>query len=88
MQLRVLGCSGGIGQNLRTTSYLLDGFILLDGGTGVGDLTLEQMRDIRHLVLTHAHLDHIAGFALMLSSIYDSYKQTIHVLPKICSRIT
>ncbi len=79
MQLRVLGCSGGIGQNLRTTSYLLDGFILLDGGTGVGDLTLEQMRDIRHLVLTHAHLDHIAGFALMLSSIYDSYKQTIHV---------
>lgn len=79
MELRVLGCSGGVGQNLRTTSYLLDEHILLDGGTGVGDLTLEQMRDIRHLVLTHAHLDHIAGFALMLSSIYDSVDHTIQI---------
>jgi cAMP phosphodiesterase len=79
MKLRVLGCSGGVGKNLRTTSYLLDEHILLDGGTGVGDLTLEQMRDIRHLVLTHAHLDHIAGFALMLASIYDSIEHTIQV---------
>lgn len=79
MKLRVLGCSGGVGQNLRTTSYLLDEHILLDGGTGVGDLTLEQMRDIRHLVLTHAHLDHIAGFALMLASIYDSIDHTIQI---------
>jgi ribonuclease BN (tRNA processing enzyme) len=79
MKLKVLGCSGGIGKNLRTTSYLLDEHILLDGGTGVGDLTLEQMRDIRHLVLTHAHLDHIAGFALMLASIYDSIDHTIQV---------
>jgi cAMP phosphodiesterase len=79
MELRVLGCSGGVGQNLLTTSYLLDEHILLDGGTGVGDLTLEQMRDIRHLVLTHAHLDHIAGFALMLASIYDSIDHTIQV---------
>jgi cAMP phosphodiesterase len=79
MQLRVLGCSGGVGKGLRTTSYLLDQHILLDGGTGVGDLTLDEMRQIRHLILTHAHLDHIAGFALMLSSIYDSFQHTIQV---------
>jgi phosphoribosyl 1,2-cyclic phosphodiesterase len=77
MIVRVLGCSGGVGKGLRTTSYLLDEHILLDGGTGVGDLTLDEMRQIRHLVLTHAHLDHIAGFALMLSSIYDSFQHTI-----------
>jgi cAMP phosphodiesterase len=79
MIVRVLGCSGGVGKGLRTTSYLLDEHILLDGGTGVGDLTLDEMRQIRHLVLTHAHLDHIAGFALMLSSIYDSFQHTIQV---------
>ena len=43
MQLRVLGCSGGIGRHLRTSSYLVDEDILLDAGTGVGDLTLSEM---------------------------------------------
>jgi len=40
MRLRVLGCSGGIGgRHLRTTSFLVDSDILIDCGTGVGDLT-------------------------------------------------
>ena len=42
MQLRILGCSGGIGGSLRTTSMLLDHDVLIDAGTGVGDLTGEQ----------------------------------------------
>lgn len=79
MKLRVLGCSGGIGKGLSTTAYLLDEYILLDGGTGVGELTLDEMRAIRHVVLTHAHLDHVTGFALMLASIYDSFQETIQV---------
>lgn len=77
MQVRVLGCAGGIGQDLRTTSYLVDNTILLDGGTGIGDLTLKEMRAIRHIILSHAHLDHIAGFALMLASIYDDREASI-----------
>ena len=41
MRLRVLGCSGGIGgQQNRTTSFLVDQDILIDAGTGVGDLSL------------------------------------------------
>jgi hypothetical protein len=40
MQLRILGCSGGIGGALRTTSMLLDHDTLIDAGTGVGDLSI------------------------------------------------
>lgn len=40
MKLRKLGCSGGIGGALRTTSMLLDHDILIDAGTGVGDLSI------------------------------------------------
>ena len=40
MRLKILGCSGGIGGTLRTTSMLLDEDILIDAGTGVGDLSL------------------------------------------------
>jgi len=79
MQAHVLGCSGGIGLNLRTTSILIDDYLLLDAGTGIGDLTLEKMLSIRHVLLTHAHLDHIAGLALMLASIYDEIVEPINL---------
>ena len=69
MRLRVLGCSGGIGTGLRTTSMLLDGDILVDAGTGVGDLSLEEMSRIDHAFITHSHLDHIAGVPLMLDTV-------------------
>jgi len=79
MQIRVLGCNGGIGSELKTTSYLLNDTILLDGGTGIGDLTLDEMLTIRHVVLTHAHLDHVSGLALMIASIYDDMQHPITI---------
>ncbi len=43
MQVRVLGCSGAIAKDCRTTSFLVDDDLLVDAGTGVGDLTLDEM---------------------------------------------
>jgi len=77
MKLRVLGCSGGIGDGLRTTSLLIDDDILIDAGTGIGELTLEEMAKIRHVFVTHSHLDHIACLPLMVDSIFDQLKQPI-----------
>ena len=70
MQLRILGCSGGIGQGLRTSSYLVDEDILLDAGTGVGDMTLDEMRKLRHLFITHSHMDHIATIPLLVDTLF------------------
>lgn len=69
MKLRVLGCSGGIGGNLRTTSFLLDRDILIDAGTGVGELSLTELTAIGHIFVTHSHLDHIACIPLLLDSV-------------------
>lgn len=69
MKLRVLGCSGGIGGNLRTTSMLLDQDVLIDAGTGVGDLSLAEMLMIDHVFVTHSHLDHIACIPLLVDSV-------------------
>ncbi len=53
MRLRVLGCSGGIGgRHLRTTSFLVDSDILIDAGTGVGDLTLAELSQIDYIFIT------------------------------------
>ena len=67
--LRVLGCSGGIGADLRTTSFLLDGDILIDAGTGVGDLTLDELKNINSVFLTHSHLDHICNIPFMADAV-------------------
>ncbi len=69
MKLRVLGCSGGIGGNFRTTSFLLDHDILIDAGTGLGDLSLAEMSVIDHVFITHSHLDHIACLPLLVDSV-------------------
>lgn len=72
MKLRVLGCSGGIGgRNLRTTSFLVDNDILIDGGTGVGDLSLAELAVIDHVFVTHSHLDHIACIPLLIDTVGD-----------------
>ncbi len=69
MRVRVLGCSGAIAQGCRTTSFLLDNDVLIDAGTGVGDLSLDEMAAVNHVLLTHSHLDHVASLPLMLDSV-------------------
>lgn len=71
MKVRVLGCSGGIYQNVATTSFLVDDDILIDAGTGVCDLTLDEMRGIKHIFITHSHLDHVASIALLADTLFD-----------------
>lgn len=84
MKLRILGCSGGVGAGLRTTSMLIDHDILIDAGSGVGELNLEEMVGIRHIFLTHSHLDHIGFIPLLLDSIFDQIDEPIvvHALPE------
>lgn len=79
MQVRVLGCSGAIAKDCRTTSFLVDDDLLVDAGTGVGDLTLEQMAGIDDVLLTHSHLDHIAALPLMIDAIASRRAQPLRV---------
>jgi ribonuclease BN (tRNA processing enzyme) len=71
MRIRVLGCSGGIGAGSRTSAMLIDDDVLIDAGTGIGDLALGDIDPIRHVFLTHAHLDHIAGLPMLADRVFD-----------------
>lgn len=77
MNIRVLGCSGGIGTNLRTTSLLIDSDILIDAGSGLGDLDLEAMSGIKHIFITHSHLDHVAFLPLLIDTIFDRVTEPV-----------
>ena len=69
MKIRVLGCSGGIGGGLRTTALLVDDDVLIDAGTGVGDLSLEQLAKIDHIFVSHSHLDHVTSIPFLVDTV-------------------
>ena len=69
MQIRVLGCSGSIAAGSRTTAFLLDETILVDAGTGVGDLSLDELVRIEHILISHSHLDHVLSIGLLADSV-------------------
>jgi len=84
MQVRVLGCSGAIAKDCRTTSFLIDRDLLVDAGTGVGDLMLREMIEIDDVLLTHSHLDHITALPLMLDAVASRRTRPlrVHALPE------
>jgi len=49
---------------------LIDDDVLIDAGTGIGDLPLDELASIRHVFLTHAHLDHIAGLPMLVDCVF------------------
>jgi ribonuclease BN (tRNA processing enzyme) len=82
MNITVLGCSGGISSGLRTTAMLVDDDILIDAGTGVGDLSMEQLVRIDHIFVTHSHLDHITSIPFLLDTVmgHRVLPVTLHAL--------
>ena len=49
---------------------LIDDDVLLDAGTGIGELSLDDLQSIRHVFLTHSHLDHIAGLPMLIDCLF------------------
>lgn len=87
MQIKILGCSGGIGDDLRTTSILVDHDVLIDAGSGVGDLSMDELLAIDHIFITHSHLDHIAFIPLLLDTVMGIRTQpvTLHATQETLS---
>lgn len=84
MKLEILGCSGGVGGERRTMALLLDQHVLIDAGSGVGDLSLARMATIDRIFLSHSHLDHVAFLPLLCDATLDlrDGPLTVHALPE------
>lgn len=79
MRIKVLGCSGGVGPGLRTTSLLVGDQLLVDAGTGVCDLGLDAMARLTDALITHSHLDHVLGLAFIADNRFRSAAQPLRV---------
>lgn len=68
--LTVLGASGSLDKDRGCTSFLLDKTILIDAGSvmqALGDKSLA----IEHVLLTHAHFDHIADLPFLIETHFE-----------------
>lgn len=90
IDVRFIGCNGGIGTGhglamRHTTCYGIGPQIVIDGGTGLGTLSLDELAAIDHVVLTHAHFDHVAGLPLMIDSVaaMRSSALTVWAMPEV-----
>lgn len=69
MEIRVLGCHGSQLPGYGLTGFLIDAKTLLDAGAVTSVLTLEEQIGIDHILITHAHLDHIRDLASLADNV-------------------
>jgi cAMP phosphodiesterase len=61
MKIRVLGCAGTISKEAKTSAFLINDTVLLDGGTICSGLNNEEIKSLRNIFISHPHFDHIKG---------------------------
>jgi cAMP phosphodiesterase len=69
MEIRVLGCHGSQLPGFGFTGFLIDGVTLLDAGAVTSVLTPEEQSRVDHVLISHAHLDHIRELASLADNL-------------------
>jgi ribonuclease BN (tRNA processing enzyme) len=69
MKLRVLGCAGAEFPNFHPPAFLIDDGFLLDAGTIGAVLGEEEQWALKHIFITHSHLDHTKGIPILADNI-------------------
>ena len=69
MKIRVLGSFGAEGLGQRPTAFLVNERTLVDAGTVGGALTTAEQHLVQHALISHAHLDHVAGLAFLTETL-------------------
>ncbi len=76
---------GGASQRQHLTCFLIDDLVAVDAGSLALAATDEQRRSVRDVVITHAHLDHIAGLPLFVDDLFSELREpvTIHAIQEV-----
>jgi cAMP phosphodiesterase len=79
MQISVLGCSGSRDVGLNPTGLLVDKKILIDAGTCSEVLSNRVRSKIDNVLITHAHIDHIADLPFLAQTAFDVRSQPLNI---------
>jgi len=90
MKIKVIGCSGAEFPGHKTPSFLLDDEIIFDAGSFTGVLDEKAQMRIKHIFITHAHLDHIMSIPFLADNIIVSEQQnkvSLYSIPPVLKMI-
>ena len=76
--IKVLGAYGGKATNMQLTSLQLSKEVVLDAGNileGLGN----GIKNVNHLFITHAHLDHINDIGFLIDATFETRKESLKV---------
>ena len=79
MHIRVLGCYGSEYPGYRTTTILINGSIALDAGSITSSLRITEQADIKHILISHAHLDHLLDIGFLADNIIGRIAQPVEI---------
>ena len=93
MNIKILGCHGSDsltsnGQRehcCRSMGFLINDSLMLDAGTVSSALTLESQKRIRHIVLSHVHIDHLKELPALADNLIGGIANSVTVasIPQI-----
>ena len=79
--IKVLGANGGKSHNTHLTSLQISKNIVIDAGNLVNEAH-ESPINIDHILITHAHLDHIVDIAFLIDNTFELRKKPLRVYGK------
>lgn len=71
--------NGSPSQRQHLSCFVIDDCVAIDAGSLAMAATATQKKCIRDVVLTHAHLDHIAGLPLFIDDLFAVLEEPIRV---------
>ena len=80
MQVRVLGGYGGLCPGRLLTSFLIDSQLTMDAGSLAASLDIAEQGLIRHILVTHSHLDHTGTLPFFADNIFGVNTQPVSIL--------
>ena len=79
MRIQVLGGHGGLAPGFSTTSFLINGELLIDAGSVASVLSIEAQAKIDHILISHSHLDHIKDLAFICDNCFGMREKPFEV---------
>ena len=79
MHIKVLGCYGTEFLRFKSCGFLINGSVMLDAGSIVSTLNLEEQRGVQDIFITHSHLDHIKDIFFLANNLLEEKGRAVRI---------
>jgi cAMP phosphodiesterase len=63
----------------RLTCFLIDDCVAIDAGSLAIALSTEQRDQVRDIIITHPHMDHIASLPIFIDDLYPTLQEPVRI---------